>query len=332
MPRLQKTGPLAGLPLSERPEAPNSKRRRFRNTGSEIISVPPTQAFGLQTWEGQIEVTGYGLEILAGVDGLTTQVGGTTPQTHTVSVTFLIGSETETGGLRGGRTFQVDEIYDGAVLPGRFERIRVRWVGSTSQAPNVPLKLRIFAQPLRVVPVATPRPQGMAVLDFYDGLVFTQAATDLATTLYTDGGTSQPLLHRDANPAIGKGIGGDFRMGPHFSIKRKLVGRVWFPAVVATAQYRVQVEGEGDDGSWYPWAHFLGKDRPDRTASTWDADDVQMVTFGKADGASDDSASTGLGAALWVPAKIRIRSATNTVGESALAGCVFWLSFVGVGG
>ena len=330
-PSLRRSGPHAGLDLSEAPEAPASSRRRFEDTGSEIISVGPIEQISATTFAATVEVLGYGLEVLEGVDGMTLQVGGTGSMTHTVEITFLTGSEKDVGEFREKRTFKEYELFDGAKLAGRFERLRVTWVTATAQTPKA-LRLRIFKQPLRIIETAPPRPMGVPIIDYFDGLVFQAGITDAAKVIYDDSvAVPQQYLYRDANPALGTGLGGDFRHGPHFSMKRKLIGRIVIPQLLATAMYSATVESEDSGGIWRVLALFEAKARPSNNPLDYDVGSHQVIAFTQIHATADDG-NGSIGSGMWVPGKIRIRLVTNALAQAALSNCTVWLSFLGVGG
>jgi hypothetical protein len=197
------------------------------------------------------EITGYGLWIRSGVkqdlhagrtNTDTLNAAGASVSTAPLpKITFLVRNENGDGGFTTTRQWKLHELYNGAMLPGRFDKIEVDWSSTTALVP--PLVVRVIQGANRVVPTATDRPSVMNPGDSWDYIsshcILPTSGTgpfvlwdDHATATnamggYDGAGYSLPsTLPTIAASKAAMSMGNDWRQGPHHPIKRRIYGSI----------------------------------------------------------------------------------------------------------
>jgi hypothetical protein len=223
-----KTKGASLLPMQADSEAP-------RTTGTKLIKVQPSFSTGNGPMEARVDYPGSGLVIVRGAGGFgaTGQFGTNLPQ-----ITMLRGAERvstpqtpsasgpDDNGTMEGRTFQSPEVYDGAVLPGRFDHLHFRWgTGAQNNIPE-PIWVRViepsFGRAVYTAPGGPPLGTSWATDWFVKAALEITAAS---TKIYSD--HSEPTDWSDV-PTIGQGVGADTNehnlghSGP--ARKRRMVG------------------------------------------------------------------------------------------------------------
>lgn len=222
-----------------RPMQPSSELVRG-TTGTRLVKVQPVTdgASGVQSAE--IDGPGAGLVIINGVAGY-----GAVPLTGTYKplITFLAPNEklpkTGTLDVQGDetmspisdRTFFGPEIYDGALLPGFFDRVRFTW-GLASSAIARPMHVRVLEPAYgKIVYVKSSGPPvgSSAVIDWFNRLETTIGVTPI--TIYDDANPMSSVVDDGQGaPAVDTGFGADTNFLEYHArgvgIKRRLLA--WF--------------------------------------------------------------------------------------------------------
>jgi hypothetical protein len=292
-----------GRVMRSTPETDQSGER----TGSVVRVISAVRAGpGTNEQLGQVEEPGYGLEILAGADAW--------ESTASISVTMLAG-DGDSPGVRSERSFTGREVYNGAVLVGRFDRVHVSWIKSRAASPN-PLVVRIWTFPIRAVPTGAPRPHGRAVLDWFDGELFGALLSTADRVIYDDGAPVAPTYLGDGGtgtPAPGTGLGGDYRQGLHRSAKRGVLLHSR-----CTQAYTLDVLARDQADAW---SHLMTVPSVARTAG--DGTAYEACTLSPR-AASNDSVIGTSPSPVYLPHAIRIVARADAVGNPTLT---VWLSF-----
>jgi hypothetical protein len=194
-------------------------------------------------------IPGYGLRIVSGVLGdiyndlssyeTLAADGATASRAPLPKITFLVRNETGDGGFTETRQYQGVEVYNGAMLPGRFDSIEVDWGDTTQNVP--PIVVRVIQGANRVVPVLTDGPTVMgrpnATWDVISESVALPAMAVGVHVLWDDQSSAtnriapHPYQLPLSLPLLGAAmvtpsLGSDWRSGPNQSFKRRLYGQI----------------------------------------------------------------------------------------------------------
>lgn len=270
--------------------------------GSTVISIYPTEGLTGTLRKGSREINGWGFEIVSGASAF---------KTRSALSLSMLGLDADDSGTNetNDKRWRGSEVFDGALMMGRFRGIRALWEKSSDYAGETPepVVLRVFHEPHQVGAVMSPTPLGPGVIDVYDGQVDSvSAGPGVYTTLYDD--TAEvALTHNAENMEWAEGVGNDMKNGPHRSIKRRL----FFCSTVnnTTSGHSVLIEMQLPSGGvWFPFAELTETVVSTDVSGTW-------RTIRTPDGG------------LLVPAKIRIRYQNPSV-SGVSPGTWMWMSGV----
>jgi len=270
--------------------------------GSEIVNIKPTQDVDSVTSFGTAQVQGHGLQIQGGAAAYENR--------HALAITFLKENES-TGEVYEDRKFSGAEVFNGAVLVGPFDKIRVEWTKVASFAGFTPpaLRLRVILFPNQTGAVTTDRPPGPAVIDFANGALTGDVPTMSWVGFYDDD-TAEVLSNTSGNLALGAGVGVDQKIGVQYTPKRRLHLNV--VTTNTTSGHKVIVTGKVGGTSTYLPIHQLDEN----------ADNPSVV--GPASTTRVISTPPG---GLLVPSAIQLWVWNNAGTGASFA---YWGSFVGV--
>lgn len=210
----------------------------------KLATVKPTEDLDSVTQWGYSEVRGNGLQILSGVDAFETR--------HAVQI-LLITIDESTGEEFTDRVIEGGEIRAGKMLLGHFNKIVCRWTKDATFASHAPpaIKFRVFQHPHRVGAVDVGFPHGQPTIDVAHGEATVSVLAGAWGGIYDDDISNRGVLTNNAGGMLqGQGIGGDFRIGRHWSPKRRLVCTA--NTTNTTNDHRLLVQGRINSGPYLP--------------------------------------------------------------------------------